>query len=46
MLLGKGEESDGMQEVVVGVGEEATKPLDTLLLLGEGTGHLEFVRTV
>ena len=50
-LENEGEEAywDRMREVIVGVGREAKRPLDTLLLLGEGAGlpgHPEFVKTV
>lgn len=37
---------DKVKEAIVGVGWEAKRPLDTLLLLGEGVGHPEFVKTV
>ena len=35
-----------MREVIVGFRREAKRSLDTLLLLGEGAGHSEFVKTV
>lgn len=47
-LKNKGKEAywDRMLETIVSVGRKATRPLDTLLLSGEGAEHPEFVKTV
>ncbi|TVY94428.1 hypothetical protein LAWI1_G000759 [Lachnellula willkommii] len=44
----QGEETywERLREVIVDVGQETERPLDTLLLLGEGAGLPEFARTV